>query len=112
MKTTFVLNSEQFGGNEDKKLGNQLMGSFLRKLWMLEKKPDVMIFYNSAVHLLAEGSPVLGALDALLKAGVDLIACGTCVDYYHITDKIRVGRVSSMEEIASILMTSTKVVTP
>jgi len=110
MKTTIILNSESLGrGNE--KLGKQLMGSFLRKLWASGKKPDMIIFYNSAVKLLAQGSSVLDALDALSKAGVDLVACGTCVEYYKLNDKITVGRVSDMQEIVSIMLKSEKVIT-
>jgi hypothetical protein len=50
-------------------------------------------------------------MDALFKRGVDIIACGTCVAYYHLNDKIAVGRVSNMQEIASILLDSERVIT-
>jgi len=53
--------------------------SFLRKLFALGTKPDAIILYNSGVKLLADGSSVLDAMEALFKAGVDIIACGTCV---------------------------------
>jgi selenium metabolism protein YedF len=111
MKTTIILHSATLGRGEDK-LGEQLMASFLRKLWMSKEKPDSIIFYNTSVKLVCEGSLVLDALDALARAGVDLIICQTCVGYYEISDKIRVGRVSNMEEIISVLMKSTKVITP
>jgi len=61
MKTTVVLHSETLGRGNDE-LGKTMMGSFLRKLWASEKKPDTMIFYNSAVHLLTDTSSVLDAL--------------------------------------------------
>jgi len=112
MTTTIILNSELFGGGENNKLGTQLMGSFLRKIWMVEKKPDTMIFYNTGVKLLIEGSSVLDALDALSRAGVDLVACGTCVEFFNLSQQIRIGWVSNMEEIVSILTKSSKVITP
>ena len=87
------------------------MGSFLRKLWAEEKKPEAILFYNSGVKLLAENSQVLDALDGLLNAGTDLIACGTCISYYKLEDKIKVGRISTMQEIVSFMMRSGKVVT-
>jgi selenium metabolism protein YedF len=111
MKTVVILNNEYLGeGNID--LGRQLIDSFLRKMWMLEKKPDAIIFYNSAVKLLAEGSTVIDALQALSKSGVDLIACGTCTSFYDINEKMKVGRVSNMQEIVNILMKTEKVITP
>jgi selenium metabolism protein YedF len=107
---TLIVNSQSLGRGDDI-LGNQLMGSFLRKLWAADAKPARIIFYNSAVRLLAEGSPVLDALEGLHGAGVDLIACGTCVTYYDLASKIAVGRVSDMNEIVGALTTSEAVVT-
>jgi len=106
---TLIING-QFLGRGDDTLGAQIMGSLLRKLWASKDKPSRMIFYNSGVHLIAEGSPVLDALSGLHDAGVDLIACGTCVAHYDLTGKIVVGRVSDMTEIVAALMTSASVV--
>lgn len=111
MKMIVLLNGECLGQGTSE-LGAQLMGSFLRKLWMVDHKPDAIIFYNSAVKLLSEGSQVLDALDGLSKAGVDLIACGTCTSYFQLDDSLHVGRISNMQEIISIIMNAQKVVTP
>lgn len=105
-----ILNSE-FMGHGDNTLGEKLMGSFLRKVWSFEKKPGAIIFYNSAVKLLAEGSDVLDALNGLFESGVDLLACGTCVTHFGLNDKVAVGRVSDMQEIATLLTTADHVST-
>jgi len=110
MKKTIIINSETFGTGSDE-LGQKLMGSFLRKLWLLDDKPDKIVFYNSGVKLLAEGSSVLDALSALADAGIDLIACGTCAAYYNLNDRIIIGRISNMEEIASTLTNADTVIT-
>ncbi len=110
MTDTIVINSEYFGQG-DNQLGEKLMGSFLRKIWSFDKKPKKIIFYNSGVKLLAQGSPVLDALDGLHSAGVDLIACGTCATHYNIKDKIVIGRISDMHEIASSLINDEKIIT-
>lgn len=104
-----VVNSEIMGSGSIE-LGQNLMGSFLRKIVTLENKPDAIIFYNSGVRLLVEGSLVLDAIDSLFKVGVDIIACGTCIGYFNIEDKIVIGRVSNMQEIASLLLDSESVV--
>ena len=111
MKTAIILNGETLGHGDDW-LGRQLMGSFLRKLWASREKPDFILFYNSAVRLLASGSGVLDALEGLSNAGVDLIACGTCVGFYELKDKLIAGRVSDMKEIVDILLQTEKVLTP
>jgi selenium metabolism protein YedF len=111
MKTAIILKGETLGHGDDL-LGQQLMGSFLRKLWASREKPDFILFYNSAVRLLASGSAVLDALEGLSNAGVDLIACGTCLGFYKLKDNMVVGRVSDMKEIVDILLLTEKVVTP
>jgi selenium metabolism protein YedF len=105
-----AINCETMGrGSEE--LGAVLMGSFLRKLCSAEARPEAMLFYNSGVRLLAEGSPVLDALSTLEKLGVDLVACGTCAGYYGLTDKMVVGRISDMGEIVARLLNSEATVT-
>ncbi len=110
MKRAVVINSEHMGVGNDE-LGAKLMGPLLRKLWAGETKPEAMLFYNSGVKLLAEGSAVLDALNGLYEAGVDIIACGTCCTFFGITDKIAIGRVSDMQEISGIMTTADSVVT-
>ena len=110
-RTTVVLHSESFGRGSDE-LGKTMTGSFLRKLWGSAKKPDTIIFYNSAVHLLTDKSMVLDALTGLSKAGVDLVACQTCIGFYEIEKNIVIGRIVDMTEIVSILMKSETVITP
>jgi intracellular sulfur oxidation DsrE/DsrF family protein len=110
-KTTVILHSESLGRGSDE-LGKTMTGSFLRKLWASTTKPETIIFYNSAVHLLTKKSSVLDALTGLSKAGVDLVACQTCIGYYEIEKKLVIGRIVEMQEIVSILMKSEKVITP
>lgn len=111
MKTTVILHSQSLGKGNDE-LGKTLLASFLRKLWGLQKKPDTIIFYNSAVQLLTDSSPVLDALDGLSKQGVELLACKTCIGFYNIEQKLKLGRMVDMQEIVSILMKSERVITP
>ena len=111
MKTVFIFNNERLGIG-DEELGEELIGSFLRKVWANDEKPDVMIFYHAGVKLLIKESPVLDAMEALSKAGVDLIVCGTCAGYYKVRDDIQFGRISDMTEIMRLIMAADKVVTP
>ena len=103
-----VLQSDCFGRG-DESLGRRLMGAFLKKLWANPQKPQAIIFYNSAVKLLTKAGGQLEALEALHSSGVDLIACGTCIDYFELKEALAVGRVSGMEEIVSLMMSDEKV---
>jgi intracellular sulfur oxidation DsrE/DsrF family protein len=87
------------------------MGSWLRTLGTLEEKPDALVFTNGGVRLLGPESPHLEALRALDAAGVDLLACVTCLEFYALTGQLAVGTVSNMREIVQRTMGAAKVVT-
>jgi len=110
VKTVVIINNETMG-HGDKKLGLQLMGSYLKKVWASDHKPHTIVFYNSGVKLLARGSSVIDVLDGLEKAGVELLACGTCLDFYNLEDYLLVGQRSNMEEIVGLMSGSNKVIT-
>jgi selenium metabolism protein YedF len=110
VKKTLLITSE-FLGRGDDELGAKLMASFLRTLLTAESKPDRIVFYNSGVRLLAQGSPVLDVLNDLNKAGVQLVACGTCVGFFKLDDKIAKDRISNMSEIVRVLTEAQNVVT-
>jgi hypothetical protein len=107
---TFVVNSETMGRGDDD-LGRTLMGSFFRTLVTGGRLPDVVVFYNTGVRLLVPGSVASEALGRLAEAGVDLLACGTCVARFDLDRATLVGRVSNMQEIAALMMDSEIVVT-
>ena len=110
MRKTIVLLSDSIGRGDDE-AGRMIMGSFLRKLSVEQNKPERIVFFNSAVKLVAEGSPVLDGIDLLRQAGIHLLACGTCVNYYGLADKIEPELISDMRTIIAKLMSSDTVIT-
>lgn len=110
METVIVINQNSMGSGSGE-LGKTLIGAFLKKLWARSTKPDMIVLYNSGVELLGKNSMCLDALDGLEEAGVEILACGTCLDHYKINEELKVGRRSDMVEIVNILMESTKVIT-
>ena len=97
-------------GRGDEELGGILMRSFLHTLNEVEPVPDTIIFLNSGVKLTVEGSVVLEDLQALEQRGVQLLACGTCLDFFGLRDKIAAGRISNMYSIAETLLAAGSVV--
>lgn len=110
MRKAIIINSESIGRGDDD-LGRKIMGSFLRKLSVEHNKPDLIVFFNSGVKLVAEGSPVLDGIDLLRQAGIPLLACGTCVNFYDLADTIDPELISDMRIILSKLMSSDTVIT-
>jgi selenium metabolism protein YedF len=97
-------------GRGDAELGHILIRGFFHTLGEVEPLPDTLIFFNSGVKLAIEGSPVLEDLQELCGRGVKILACGTCLGYYELKEKIAVGEVSNMYDIAETLLGAAKVV--
>jgi len=108
--TTVMMTGETLGRGDDD-LGRTLMAKFVRQLLVLEARPEMVVFYNTAVKLLSRDSPHLEAFRSMEDAGVELLVCGTCVDYFRLTDRIGAGRVTDMREIAATMLASDRVVT-
>ncbi|MGB2980339.1 MAG: sulfurtransferase-like selenium metabolism protein YedF [Candidatus Zixiibacteriota bacterium] len=102
MDKVIALNSNKMGQG-DEKLGTMLMRNLLAKLITAELKPRMMVLYNSGVKLAAKGSPVLESLHSLENLGVEIICCGTCINFYGLADQMDAGRVTNMQEIVRVL---------
>lgn len=109
MSTVVIVNSDAMG-HGDAALGQTILGSFLGKARRLHDL-EALCFYNAGVKLLCAGSPVLQHLVALSDAGVDLVACGTCVDHFGLGDRLRVGTITGMDDILARMARATKVIT-
>lgn len=97
-------------GNEE--LGKVLMKGFIYALSQLEKLPRTILFYNGGATLTTEGSDSLEDLKAMEEQGVVIKTCGTCLNYYHLADKLAVGEVTNMYDIVETLANASKVVKP
>ena len=97
-------------GTGSEELGAILMRAFLNTLWDYEPSPEKVILINNGVLLATEGSAVLDALSLLEKKGVEILACGTCLAFYDLKDKLRVGMISNMHEIVAAMMTAGRVI--
>ena len=102
---TILIQSEVLGRGNDE-LGMILMSKFLDLLNDSPDKPTALVFWNTGVKLVAEGSWALAHLKKLEKQGVEILACSTCLDFFELTDKQKVGKPTNMvKSIDSILHT-------
>ncbi|MGI9861039.1 sulfurtransferase-like selenium metabolism protein YedF [Moorella naiadis] len=98
-------------GRGSEELGSILMRSFFYSLGETEVLPRRALFINSGVQLCCQSSPVLDSLLALEQKGMEILACGTCLDYFHLKDKLCVGSITNMYSIIEHLMAAEKVIT-
>ena len=95
---TAVISSEAMGQGDDR-LGKILMKSFLFALTQQDILPETVLLYNGGAFLSYEGSESLEDLKKLEELGVEILTCGTCLDFYGLKEKLAVGGISNMYEI-------------
>ena len=101
-RTVLVVSSEGMGrGNEE--LAGILARTFFHVLTESDTPPATIVFFNAGVKLVVEGSPVLDDLRALAAKGVEMLACGVCLSYFSLKDKVAVGVVSNMYTISETM---------
>lgn len=104
-----VITSDKLGQGADE-LGKVLMKSYIYALTETKPLPKAVLFLNSGVKLNAEGSEVLENIKKLEAEGVEIISCGTCLDYYQLKEKLQVGIVGNMYSIIEKMNSSTKTI--
>ena len=110
-KVVVYINSNLLGVGEEA-LGAILMRAFLKTLLDLKPIPTKLIFINSGVRLTSEGSELLETLQALSDKGVGILSCGTCLDFYGLKEKMKVGIISNMYDIAQSLIEADRLIRP
>ena len=83
--TVVVIGADTMGiGNDE--LGGILIKGFIYALSQQEELPASILFYNGGVRLTTEGSPCLEDLRTLESEGVEILSCGTCLDFYGLKE--------------------------
>ena len=97
-------------GDGDRELGTNLMRMFFYTLSQGEDKPGAVLFMNAGVKLPTLDGQVAEHLKALSAVGVEILVCGTCLNFYGLTDRLRVGTVSNMYDIVTRMQKAGKVI--
>ncbi|MCB5250348.1 MAG: sulfurtransferase-like selenium metabolism protein YedF [Candidatus Cloacimonadales bacterium] len=106
-----VFKTDKMGvGNDD--LGSILIKAFINSLPEQNKLPKAMIFYNSSVLLTKDSSNVYESLRLLQSKGVEIVICGTCIDFYDIKNEIDIGIVSNMFTITEYMIKYSHIIYP
>lgn len=112
MDNTVVIISSDKMGEGDEKLGRILMKGFIYALTEQNVLPKTILLYNNGAKLSAEGSDSLADLKLLESQGTEILTCGTCLNYYGLSDKLAVGSVTNMYVITEKQMMAGKIVMP
>lgn len=107
-----VVFAENRMGRGNDELGAVLVRAFLHTLCEQETKPDAIVFYNTGVKLTVRDSAVIDDLRRLAGEGVELLVCGTCVNFFEIGSEVAVGTISNMYDIAGLMSRAGRLLVP
>ena len=107
-----VVISSSYMGTGDDELGAVLMKGFIYALSQQDELPKTILFYNSGAKLACEMSLTLEDLMSLEANGVEILTCGTCLNHYGLTEKLKVGGVTNMYVITEKMMQADLIVKP
>ncbi|MEN6325383.1 MAG: sulfurtransferase-like selenium metabolism protein YedF [Syntrophomonas sp.] len=108
---TVIIFTSNLLGNGDAKLGATLMKGFFYSISQLEGLLKSLIFMNSGVMLTTEGSEVLEHIKLMEDQGIEVLSCGTCLDFYGLSDKLKAGSVTNMYTITERMTENSKLIT-
>lgn len=106
-----AIDTDAMGRGSDD-LGRTLMKGFIYAVSQLETLPKTILFYNGGAKLTTEGSVSLEDLRSMEAQGVQILTCGTCLNFYGLADKLAVGSVTNMYVIVETLAKAGKVIKP
>lgn len=99
-------------GEGDPELGRNLMKMAIYTLSESDEVPSSLLFMNSGVKLVAGEEPqVVQSCQKLIERGCEVLVCGTCLNFYGLSDKLEVGEVSNMYDILTRMQEAGKVIT-
>ena len=108
--TTVFINKDRIGHGSDE-LGNNLIKAFIATIKELSVQPRTICFMNSGVKLTVKGAETLPYLKELEEKGIELLVCGTCLNYFNLKEQLSVGKISNMYDISETMLKSSKVIT-
>ena len=111
-KNTVVVISSKAMGHGGDELGTALMKGFIYALSQQEQLPTTILFYNGGATIPVEGSVSLEDLKNLEAQGVEILTCGTCLNFYGLTEKLAVGEVTNMYTIVEKMTGADLIVKP
>jgi selenium metabolism protein YedF len=108
-KTVLAVSQNRMGKGDDQ-LGEILIRMFFHTLAETPPLPETIVFFNSGVKLTVEGSEIIGDLKEIANKGTKILICGTCLDFFKIKDKIKVGNVSNLYDVKEVLFAAEKII--
>ena len=99
-------------GSGDDALGATLMKGYLYAVSQQEQLPKTILFYNGGAKLTVEGAVSVEDLKNMEAQGVEILTCGTCLDFYGLKEKLAVGGATNMYDIVERMENAAQIIKP
>jgi selenium metabolism protein YedF len=109
---TVVLLAKDHLGEGDPEFSRTLINLFLQTLFDSGHRPRALLLMNTGVKLLAKNSQALKVLNDFKNAGVEVWACGLCVDFYGVKEDVAKEQITNMFAIIEYMMAADKIIQP
>lgn len=110
-RLVYVISADSMGRGSDE-LGWALLQTYIQTIKDVSPLPEKIIFYNSGVKQVTTESGALTALQHLQDCGVEILVCGTCLDFFQLKSAIKVGHISNMYDIMDAINSADKIASP
>ncbi|TLD87872.1 DsrE family protein [Helicobacter sp. MIT 05-5294] len=108
MNKVLLLTNDAIG--EKGELGHKLVMSFLSTLLTTQTPFEEIYLLNRAVLLATTNAEGIEVLKRLEEKGVKIYACQTCLGYFNVLEKLKVGNVGNMQGTIHALLNAQNVV--
>ena len=99
-----ILMTKDYLGEGSEELGRNLMKTFWGCMVEADVKPSKIYFINSSVKMVTNDSVHLDNIKKLADAGVEIAACGICLDFYGVKENVGVGSITNMYAITDSIL--------
>lgn len=107
-----VFISKDVFGEGDREFSSSLMNVFLQTILQSGHRPQAILLANTGVKLMDPENSVSKVLEEFKAVGVDVFACGLCVEFYGLKDKIAKEQITNMFAICEYLFSADKIISP
>ena len=99
-----ILMTKDYLGEGSEELGRSWMNTFWVCMLEADIKPSKIYFINSSVKMVTNDSVHLENIKKLADAGVEIAACGICLDFYGVKENVGVGSITNMYAITDAIL--------
>ncbi|WP_101773889.1 sulfurtransferase-like selenium metabolism protein YedF [Peptostreptococcus faecalis] len=105
-----LIKSNKMGSGNDE-LGEVLIKGFLFALSEATPLPSTIMLINGGVELSAKNEATIEHLKRMEDSGVEILSCGTCLEYYGLKENLQVGSITNMYTIVETMKSASKLIT-